>query len=360
MYSKNGLLSGIGNIFGLILSPVRGFFTHSRPDDYAVAETKWDSDSDDVSFEEPEPLISEIEPEMTTVSDNAGYQPEERLDNLVPETYGEEAVEELIEDENDRQVAHSADLMSIEEDKINPFAITEDSSQFTKSADDELETIENEYLRGMSESNMNIFDDDDLPKPVDASSISTLGGEENWFKQAYEARRVRWGRVTGTALLLVIGISTSFRHPGATRFVQKLPLIGFTSSDKPLLSKGQAYSLIQRWQKIKADALGKYHKTEGLNKVLSNQLTSEWTARAGDLKSKGWHYVHDNHKCKVKSVKPGDQEKTFEVIADIKEDVVIYKGGSVAPQRFSSSYTVTYIFDKSGDGWKMSSASIGN
>jgi hypothetical protein len=268
-------------------------------------------------------------------------------------------VEELEADKNDQQVAESADITSIEEDQTNPFAISKDTSQFTKSPDNELETMENEYLRGMSESNMNIFDDDDLPIP-DASSISTLRGEENWFKQAYEARRVRWGRVTGTALLLVVGISTSFRHHGATRFVQKLPLIGFTSSSKQLLSKGQAYSLIQRWQRIKADALGRYHKTEGLNKVLGNQLTNEWTARAGELKSKGWHYVHDSHKCKVKSVKPGDQDKTFEVIADINEDVVIYKGGSAAPQRFSSSYTVTYIFDQSGDGWKMTSASIGN
>eukprot|EP00890_Picochlorum_soloecismus_P004691 jgi/Picsp_1/5222/NSC_02585-R1_protein len=358
MHSKNGLLSGIGNIVGLILSPVKGFFTHNRPDENVAAETKWDSDSDDVSFEEPKPLISETETVIPNISDNAEYESKAELEDSVPETH--EEVQELKEEENIRQVPRPTATSSIEEEQINPFAITADTEQVTKSADSELEAMENEYLRGMSESNMNIFDDDDLPKPVDASSISPLGGEEMWFKQAYEARRVRWGRVTGTALLLAVGISASFRYHGAPSFVQNLPIVGFTSTDKALLSKGQAYSLIQRWQKIKADALGRYHRTEGLNQVLGNQLSNEWTARAGELKSKGWHYVHDSHKCKVKSVKRGDQEKTFEVTADINEDVVIYKGGSVSPQRFSSSYTVTYIFDLSGDGWKMTSASVGN
>jgi len=357
MHSKNGLLSGIGNIVGLMLSPIKGFFTHSGPDEVVVAETQWDSDSDDVSSEEPEGFISESEPEIPTSSDTADYESKAELEDSSPES--PEEVQVVEEDESLRQVAQPTTTSPPEEEKINSVAIAADTDQLSESANDELEAIENEYLRGMSESSMNIFDDDDLPKPVDASSISPLGGEDIWFKQAYEARRVRWGRVTGTALLLVVGISSSFRYHGPSSFVQKLPLLGFTSSDKPLLSKGQAYSLIQRWQKIKADALGQYHKTEGLNKVLGNQLSNEWRARAGELKSKGWHYVHDSHKCKVKSVKAGHQEKTFEVIADINEDVVIHKGGSVAPQRFSSSYTVTYLFDLSGDGWKMTSASIG-
>ena len=235
--------------------------------------------------------------------------------------------------------------------------ITESEEAYTTT--DDLSKIENEYLRGMNEENMRIFGDDDLPRTIDASSLTPIGGEEVWMRKAYDAKQVRWGRVTGTAILVALGMSLPLKNAGFADYLWKLPLLGVSGATTPALSKGQAFALISKWQRIKADALGKRHSTENLNKVLGGKLVGEWSSRAQELKSKGMHYVHDSHQCKIDSVRRGKSEKIVEVEASIKENVIVYSPNNEQGQSYPSSYKIRYELTYSNsDGWKVTGSSV--
>lgn len=336
MDSKNGFKAAVGNVINVITSPVVAFFTKA-------GESQKVEDSDD---------DSETVEEFNQTEDKNGeyiYQFEG----------GNESPAEVVQTPVQTQFEEVAGEVEIEEESSSP-DVSRSSNVSIPSPIREttVDANQNEYLRGMNAENMKIFDEDDLPRAVDASSITPLSGEDSWMRQAYEARQLRWGRVTLTSLLLLASMTLTLRRYGGNNALSKIPLIGSSFKKEALLSKGQVYALIQKWQRVKSDALGKAHRVEGLETILGGPLVKEWNVRAEDLKSKGWHYVHDQHKCKINSVKRGPTQNVVEVVAEIKETVIAHKGEGSAPQTFPTSYRVTYEITEDAGSWKFTKAVI--
>ena len=222
---------------------------------------------------------------------------------------------------------------------------------------------ENQYLKGMDLSTMNMFNGD-APLPLNEVSIATLGGEEGWFRSAYEARRVRWGRVTVASLVLLAALSASVNRTGGRSAMHRVipgyaRHMSYNAKTGTSMSKGQAHALISKWQRAKADALGKQYSTQGLSDVLGDELAKDWAARSAEMKKKSIHYVHKNHKCTVKkvSVIEGDGRK---VVAEIRETIEVNRQDGSRPQTFPSSYRVEYQMSKVDDTgpWKIMRAAI--
>ncbi len=225
---------------------------------------------------------------------------------------------------------------------------------------------ENQYLRGMDLSSVKMFDDGDTPPPLNEASIATLGGEEGWFRSAYEARRVRWDRVTITSMLLLGGLSASLhRAGGQVAFHRHIPAIArnisYNAQTGTSMSKAQARALITKWQRVKADALGKQYSTGALSDVLADELAKDWAARSAEMKRKSVHYVHKKHQCFVQKVEVEDSDGTDarRVVAEIRELIEVHRSDGSQPQTFPSSYSVEYKLGKvSGNQWKIVKASV--
>lgn len=342
-----GVLQGIASWF---VSPVINFFTNRAPQHGGSVEDAVKIDEE--ALEEEERHAQEEEEDVTYMQhhqEEVEVEEEERQPPVV------------VEDSRPDYETFHEESIGVEE-AVQPLSFQETSSfqernQLLEEEKDGLEKNENEYMRGME--NVRLFDDDDLPHAIDASSIAPIGGEDSWMKSAYEARRVRWGRVTATGLLLLAGLSAPLGRLGGHSIISKyIPVarIGYNTSSN-VLSRGQAYAIINKWQKIKSDALGKSHKTASLPQILGEPMSQEWNARAVDLKKKGIHYVHTKHECKIKRVRRISSD-SHEVTAEIRENIAVYKSDGSSPQTIPSSYRVKYDISYIGNSWKLMKATI--
>jgi hypothetical protein len=217
-----------------------------------------------------------------------------------------------------------------------------------------------------------------LAQPVALESIKPLFGEDDWMRKAYETRNVRWGRVAGAAAVVAGASLFAARSyltplfsptPTATTFSASFAATAAASNPvgTKLLSRSEATSLISKWQKTKAAALGSSHSLSGLSSVLSGDLLKQWHERAATLQAKGWHYSHTLHSSKIEDVVPGPVPGTAIVTAAFKEGVTVHKGNSASEegadssqnqQTFISEYQVVYQTIKQGDSWMLVSAVV--
>ena len=223
---------------------------------------------------------------------------------------------------------------------------------------------ENQYLKGMDLSTMKLFDDGDAPLPLNEASIATLGGEEGWFRSAYEARRVRWGRVTVTSLVLLAALSTTLNKAGGRATMHRVipgyaRHVSYNAKTGTSLSKGQAHAIIAKWQRAKAEALGKQYSTRGLSDVLGDDLAKDWAARAAEMKKKSIHYVHKRLQCSVEKVEVVESDAR-RVVAEIRETIEVVRQDGSRPQTFPSLYKVEYEMSRAGGKgpWKIVRAAI--
>ena len=337
---------GLHGVASWLFSPMINFFTNREqaPQHENVLE---------------DALITELEESPMVVEEEQRPVEDDEISNMEPEEERQPPVVYDVPTPDFREES------AVVEKVVQPMSFQETSS-FEERNDypgdlqeekDGLEKNENEYMRGME--NVRLFDDDDLPHAIDASSIATIGGEDSWMKSAYEARRVRWGRVTATGLLLLAGLSAPLGRLGGHSIISKyIPVsrIGYNTSSN-VLSRGQAYAIINKWQKIKSDALGKSHKTAALPQILGEPMSQEWNTRADDLKKKGIHYVHKKHECKIKRVRRISSD-SHEVTAEIREDIAVFKSDGSSPQTIPSSYRVKYDISYIGNSWKLMKATI--
>jgi hypothetical protein len=126
-----------------------------------------------------------------------------------------------------------------------------------------------------------------------------------------------------------------------------------------VLSRGEATSLVNQWQRIKAAALGPAHATARLPAVLRGGLLRQWSDRAAQLAAKGWHYSHDLQRCAVTAVAPGPAPGSARVTAALREGVTVHKGAGAAPVSYVSEYSVVYdAVYEGGAGWVITGATV--
>ena len=353
---SNSVLSASMGVIRGLFSPFMGFFTRENKEDIETPSDRNGLEEQDYEIDNaPGSAQEEYFGQVPSKGEDAKYESTEST-YMPPEEVSQQyddTVAPTIKDVSAKQEPERPDY--------EPFYAPKPSTNgpLTSSIDNELQENENLYLKGMDLDKIKIFDDYGS-RPVDASIIAPLGGEETWIRSAYEARRVRWGRVTATGLLLLAAISAPLGRLGGhsilSRYVHPAARIGFGSSTS-LMTKAQAHSIIKRWQRVKADALGKSYNVDNLEAVLGGSLAEEWKARAMDLKQRGLHYVHNKHDCKVLSVQLIPSGNHI-VMADIQENIIVHKNDGSRPQSFASSYKVTYEIANTSSGWKVMSATI--
>lgn len=205
-----------------------------------------------------------------------------------------------------------------------------------------------------------------LTHPVALEALQPLRGEDDWMRRAYEARQIRWGRLIGAVALvtgaayLAVRAALPALAPAATpkAAIAPVPVAATTAGVAKPLSRGEASSLVTKWQRIKAAALGPQHAMDGLDGVLAGELLTQWQDRAVQLTSKGWHYTHDLQSCKVVEVVPGPVAGTALITAAMREGVTVHKGPDVDPQSFASEYQVVYHAVRGESGWVLTGAVI--
>jgi hypothetical protein len=125
------------------------------------------------------------------------------------------------------------------------------------------------------------------------------------------------------------------------------------------LSRKEASSLIHKWQKAKAAALGARHSLTELPVVLDGDLLRQWSERANELSTNGWHYDHRLYSCQVIDVDAGSTADKAIITAAFKEGVTVHKGSITEPQTFTSEYEVMYTARKQSEGtWVLISAQV--
>lgn len=366
IHRPNSIVVGTRGLLASIFSPVIGFFTNDKgnqTDSMYMEETKDGDEVEEVAIQEEIEYLQDSKEDMRASTESATAYAEPQATYPIiseqPVVTQEESTSTVFPESVNTAKANEDRSQYEAKERILPESIPEPAlaRDTEMPLPDDLSTNENLYLKGMDLENVKIFDNDDLPRSLNESSIATLGGEEGWIRSAYEARRVRWGRVSATALLLLAAISAPLGRLGGhsilTRYIP-VARIGYNSSS---MSRRDAHAIIKKWQVAKADALGKHYKTEGLPRILGESLAKEWSSRAIDLKKKGLYYVHNSHQCKIRDIREISSGNHL-VVADIKESIVVHRGDGSRPTAVPSSYRVQYEIVQTDDGWKLYSATV--
>lgn len=204
-----------------------------------------------------------------------------------------------------------------------------------------------------------------LSQPIALEAIKPLLGEDAWMRRAYQARRIRWERLAGAGAIIVGGVALAMSAalpaltPDALGPVPQSRPDAVPVPGGKILSRGEAASLVSKWQRVKAAALGPKHAVGGLSTVLRGDLLHQWQERSTQLETKGWHYTHTLHSCKIVEVAPGRAPGTAVVIVSMKEGVAVHKGSDVDPQTFTSEYQVVYQVEyENNGGWLLTGAVV--
>lgn len=282
---------------------------------------------------------------------------------------------------NKRNIIESTPLKSSELTESLEVVATKDSLEKTESS-----AIPIEQQLQTSSGKSNIFDEksesieeyisfeekkeDFLETPVALEAIHPLRGEDAWMRSAYETRRILWGRVFGATIFTIAGaivLARSILPPQYLSFVGNLKSKIKTSEKSNLpvgkpgavLSKSQASSLVDKWQRIKAEALGPNHNLEKLEDILSGALLHQWKTRALDLQKKDWYYEHNLKSIAIDSVKQGNTPGIATVQATFKEGLAVHKPNKPDTDTFMSDYSVQYTAVHLGkDRWVFTEAKV--
>ncbi|MCS6959121.1 MAG: IMS domain-containing protein [Pseudanabaenaceae cyanobacterium SKYGB_i_bin29] len=114
----------------------------------------------------------------------------------------------------------------------------------------------------------------------------------------------------------------------------------------------QARQIINKWQTIKAQAMGEKYDITALEGILVEPSLSEWRRRVERNKEEQAHLVYNVKNVEIKTVTPEGTDKA-DVIAVITEDRdYIQQGERIASDsRTDDQYEVTYKLLRQNDNW---------
>jgi hypothetical protein len=262
--------------------------------------------------------------------------------------------------------------------RVAPRPVKENKKQGTITNDDDEV---NPFLLSARESlktNKDILyiddDDDDasadfLTRPVLPSEINTLVGEEAMLR-AFEAKHVRWDRLVAAAAIFAgisfFGVRTVLNKNGGmmgTGTGTTVAAAATTNGNHAMVmpTSKEATALLQRWQKIKAQALGSSHDSSNLAAVLKGDILKQWIDRAASVTARGWSYSHSlDGGIKLTSIAPTGNGRAAVVVASLVERVTVNKGDGTSPQTYVSDYSVKYQMEKQQEGgqWVIVAAEV--
>jgi len=78
-------------------------------------------------------------------------------------------------------------------------------------------------------------------------------------------------------------------HQRAATCIKLCPASDMNVKMKQVLDAPGAKQLVEKWQSVKAQALGGEHNVGVLSEILDGYMLSQWKARARDVKQHGWY-----------------------------------------------------------------------
>lgn len=123
-----------------------------------------------------------------------------------------------------------------------------------------------------------------------------------------------------------------------------------TSTPPEVLSQAEALKLVQRWQQVKAQAMGKQHDGSQLQSILAEPVLSVWqdSAQVNRANQKYWTYTLGG--VEIKTVTPTGANQV-KVLAEVKETAQSYQQGVLQPDSYTDNYTVQYDLVRQDGQW---------
>lgn len=176
----------------------------------------------------------------------------------------------------------------------------------------------------------------------------------------------------GLVLIMQNLWSTPLPDPSPTISATPVPLLDLTEPPVPIpaprsggvtpqpirsasasgaLTSETAKTVIQDWQRLKAEALGQEHTIANLDQILAEPALSRWRSTAQQDRSQQIHWKYQLKDLKVESVTATAPEQV-EVVAEIDEIADYYANGQRQPGvSYTDSYRVRYILVRQRGQW---------
>lgn len=124
------------------------------------------------------------------------------------------------------------------------------------------------------------------------------------------------------------------------------------------LSKESAKTLVQQWQTIKAEAMGKGYQSDRLGTVLGGTMLEEWQSSVVEHKADQKYITYTLEQLEVESVTPKGKDQAV-VRAKIKEIRKTHPQSKPEPVTTSpDSYVVDYTVARQGSQWVITDYAI--
>ncbi len=119
-----------------------------------------------------------------------------------------------------------------------------------------------------------------------------------------------------------------------------------------------AAEIVNSWQMIKADALGKKYKVKELDRILTEPLASEWRSRAENLKDTNSYVEYTLKSLVIKEFKLIDKDRAM-ALTNVSEIRNYFTNGQLNKlDSKADSYQVEYIITRKSDRWMISAMNL--
>jgi len=138
-----------------------------------------------------------------------------------------------------------------------------------------------------------------------------------------------------------------------------VPSISLPKPTKKPMDESTAESVVMKWQKIKAKALGSSHDSRSLSTILDGPMLRQWTLRAEDVASHGWAWEYELLKLAIEKIEIYNED---EAIVEVRlTELAVLKDRSKVDDDdvYESTYRARYEIKRNSEGqWKIFGGSI--
>lgn len=125
-----------------------------------------------------------------------------------------------------------------------------------------------------------------------------------------------------------------------------------------IIDQKVAAEIVNSWQTIKADSLGKRYNIKALDQILTEPLASEWRSRAEDLKSTNSHVEYTLKSLVIKEFKSIDKDRAM-ALTNVSEVRNYFTNGQLDKlDSKADSYEVEYVLTRQNNQWMISAMNL--
>ncbi|MEA5508906.1 IMS domain-containing protein [Crocosphaera sp. UHCC 0190] len=173
----------------------------------------------------------------------------------------------------------------------------------------------------------------------------------------------------------LVGLSVAFIHQGTSplaalekdqygvslhqSLIEIPPADAQITTPTGMLTTEGATQVVEMWLSSKAQAFGKQHDLDALNKILVNPLLSQWRDRAEKLKQNQNYWTYQ-HQVKFKDFQANKNDPNKAIVeANVQEVAQFYQQGQKG-RAYNDNLQVRYDLVRQGDRWLIQNINVIN